>query len=83
MFAVAKHAAVLRIRKDAPPELLEAFAALLSLLGVSGPAEVTNRMAGLASEQSGLDAKVRVALDGHISSRMSNSSRTGLAKSFR
>jgi CDGSH-type Zn-finger protein/truncated hemoglobin YjbI len=64
MFAVAKQAAALRIRTDAPPELLEAFAALLGLVGVSGHADVTNRMAQLASGQSGLDAEVRVALDG-------------------
>jgi CDGSH-type Zn-finger protein len=64
MFAVAKQAAVLRHRADAPPELLESFAALLSLLGASGHTDVTNRLAELASGQSGLDAEVRVALDG-------------------
>jgi CDGSH-type Zn-finger protein/truncated hemoglobin YjbI len=64
MFAVAKQAAVLRLRADAPPELLEAFAALLNLLGTSGHTDVTNRMAELASGQANLDAEVRVALDG-------------------
>jgi CDGSH-type Zn-finger protein/truncated hemoglobin YjbI len=64
MFAVAKQAAVLRLRVDAPPELLEAFAALLDLLAASGHADVTNRIAELASGQSGLDAELRVALDG-------------------
>jgi CDGSH-type Zn-finger protein/truncated hemoglobin YjbI len=64
MFAVAKQAAVLRLRADAPPELLEAFAALLNLLGTSGHTDVTNRIAELASGQANLDAEVRVALDG-------------------
>jgi CDGSH-type Zn-finger protein/truncated hemoglobin YjbI len=64
LFAVAKQAAAMRLRADAPPELLEAFAALLNLLGASGHTDVTNRMAELASGQSGLDAEIRVALDG-------------------
>jgi CDGSH-type Zn-finger protein/truncated hemoglobin YjbI len=64
MFVVAKQAAVLRLRADAPPELLEAFAALLNLLGTSGHTDVTNRIAELASGQANLDAEVRVALDG-------------------
>src|SRR5580700_32538 len=64
MFAVAKQAAVLRLRADVPPELLEAFAALLNLLGTSGHTDVTNRIAELASGQANLDAEVRVALDG-------------------
>ena len=64
MFAVAKQAAVLRLRADAPPELLEAFAALLNLLDTSGHTDVTNRIAELASGQENLDAEVRVALDG-------------------
>jgi CDGSH-type Zn-finger protein/truncated hemoglobin YjbI len=64
LFAVAKQAATMRLRADAPPELLEAFAALLNLLRASGHTDVTNRMAELASGQSGLDAEIRVALDG-------------------
>ena len=64
IFAVAKQAAAVRLRADTPPELLEAFAALLNLLGASGHTDVTNRMAELASGQSGLDAEIRVALDG-------------------
>jgi CDGSH-type Zn-finger protein/truncated hemoglobin YjbI len=64
MFAVAKQAAALRLRADAPMELLEAFAALLNLLAASAHTDVTNRMAELASGQSGLDAEIRVALDG-------------------
>jgi CDGSH-type Zn-finger protein/truncated hemoglobin YjbI len=64
IFAVAKQAAALRLRADAPPELLEAFAALLNLLGASSHTDAANRMAELASGQSGLDAELRVALDG-------------------
>jgi CDGSH-type Zn-finger protein/truncated hemoglobin YjbI len=64
LFTVAKQAAAMRLRADAPPELLEAFAALLNLLSASGHTDVTNRMAELASGQSGLDAEIRVALDG-------------------
>jgi CDGSH-type Zn-finger protein/truncated hemoglobin YjbI len=64
MFAVAKQAAVLRLRSDAPPELLEAFAALLSLLAASDQTDVTNLVAELASRQSGLGAEVKVARDG-------------------
>ncbi|HEY4045893.1 MAG TPA: CDGSH iron-sulfur domain-containing protein [Acidobacteriaceae bacterium] len=64
MFAVAKMAAALRLRVDAPPELLEAFAALLNLLGTSRLTDIRNRMAELASGQRGLNAEVRVAVDG-------------------
>jgi CDGSH-type Zn-finger protein len=64
LFAVVKQAAVLRIRADAPPELLEAFAALLNLLSALGDTDVSSRMAEFASEQSDLEPEVRVALDG-------------------
>ena len=64
ILAVAKQAAALRLRTDAPPELLEAFAALLNLLGASDHTDVSNRMAELASGQSGLGTEVRIALDG-------------------
>lgn len=64
MFAVAKQASALRLRADAPPELLEAFAALLDLLGASSHPDIKNRMAELAAGQSGLHAELRVALDG-------------------
>jgi CDGSH-type Zn-finger protein/truncated hemoglobin YjbI len=64
LFAVVKQAAVLRTRADAPPELLEAFAALLNLLSALGDTDVSSRMAELASEQSDLEPEVRVALHG-------------------
>jgi uncharacterized Fe-S cluster protein YjdI len=64
LFAVAKMAAALRLQQDAPPELLEAFAALLNLLGASGHIDLRNPIAELASGQWGLNAEVRVALDG-------------------
>ena len=57
IFAVTKQAAALRLRPDAPPELLEAFSALLNLLGASGHPDVANRMAELASVLSGLIRK--------------------------
>ena len=63
-FAVAKQAAALRLRADAPPESLEAFAALLNLLSVSVHGDVSSRMAELTSGQSDLDAEIRIALDG-------------------
>jgi hypothetical protein len=83
IFAVAEQAAVLRLRADAPPELFEAFAALLNLLVVSGPTDVTKRIAELESGQSGLDAELRVALDGPYLATNVKGSRTGLAKNFR
>ena len=64
IFAVAKQAAALRFRAGATPELLEAFAALLNLLDASGHPNVANRMAEMASGLSGLNAELRVALDG-------------------
>jgi CDGSH-type Zn-finger protein/truncated hemoglobin YjbI len=64
MFAVTKQAAILRLRADAPPELLEAFAALLNLVSVVGDTDVSSRMAELASEQSALEPEIRVALNG-------------------
>jgi CDGSH-type Zn-finger protein/truncated hemoglobin YjbI len=64
LFAVAKQAALLRLRTDAPPELLEAFAGLVNLLSTSAHGDVSSRIAELASGQSNLDAEVRVLLDG-------------------
>lgn len=64
MFAVAKQAAALRLRADAPPELLEALAAILNLLAASGHSGVSSAMAELASALSGLDAELKVARDG-------------------
>jgi CDGSH-type Zn-finger protein/truncated hemoglobin YjbI len=64
LFAVAKQAALLRLRADAPPELLEAFAGLVNLLSTSAHGHVSSRIAELASGQSNLDAEVRVLLDG-------------------
>jgi len=64
LIAAAKQAALLRLRADAPPELLEAFAGLVHLLSTSAHGDVSSRMAELASLQSNLDAEIRVALDG-------------------
>ena len=63
LFALAKQAAALRL-EDPPSELLEALAALMSLVSASGHTDASSRIAELASLQSGLNPAVRVSLDG-------------------
>jgi CDGSH-type Zn-finger protein/truncated hemoglobin YjbI len=64
LFALVKQAAALRLRADAPAELLEAFAALLNLPSTLRDTYVSTRMAELASAQSDLEPEVRIALNG-------------------
>jgi CDGSH-type Zn-finger protein/truncated hemoglobin YjbI len=63
ILVLAQQAASLRLRADAPAELFEALAALLKLVS-AGESDVSSRLGKLAAGLSGLDAEIRVALDG-------------------
>jgi CDGSH-type Zn-finger protein/truncated hemoglobin YjbI len=63
VFVLAQQAVSLRLRVDAPIELLEALAALLNLVRDSG-SDVSSRLDELTGGLSDLDAEIRVSLDG-------------------
>jgi CDGSH-type Zn-finger protein/truncated hemoglobin YjbI len=63
LLELAQRAASLRLRADAPAELFEALAALLNLVSAC-ESDVSSRLGKLAAGLSGLNAEIRVALDG-------------------